>query len=250
VLDLLAPPPSPPRAPSFEPIAVAPHAARYDLLLTTLSPVSHHDPAIQDDSNRTLFNRQRQILPGGAASSLPDQAAIDRLCQAEPLPADVADLFEELSFAEYVAAALVRRFLDLYNSGEGSGLFSGLERYARLETRVRGGAVIAPNLRTWWDRLTDSLQVPIGGGDADRGVLALLAVPGGLGQLVLRVLERDYRSVCMLARAWHQAKKIQSDLYAERAGVEAGAAGLVVLAFSASALVPARPRRACSTSPA
>lgn len=35
---------------------------QFDLLLTALTPISHHDPAITDGSNTLTFNRQKQYV--------------------------------------------------------------------------------------------------------------------------------------------------------------------------------------------
>lgn len=178
--------------------------------------MSHHDPAIQDESNRTLFNRQKQLLARTVTTTLPSQEQVDNITALHLVPAAIADIFAGIAFPEFVATALVRVYIDMYNGfngGEGAGLFSGMERYARLEARLRQAAICSPTLRSWWDRLCDATQVPIHAGDADLTLLRLLAVPAGLQQLVLRVLVADYRSVVAVARAWHQAVKDQSVEY-------------------------------------
>lgn len=205
----------------FAPIRVIPQSLQYEFLLTSISPVSHHDPAVQDDSNRMLFNRQKQLLVGSGSTALPAQHQVDALCYAHPVPADVVDIFSQLSLAEFVGTALTRTFLDFYNranGGEGEGLFSGMERYSRLETRLRMAAVVAPTLRSWWNRLCSSLQVSIHGGGDDALLFGLLSVPSGLQQLVLRALADDYRSIVALARLWHTQNKLANPLYAEKAG--------------------------------
>ncbi len=215
-------------ATSFAALSVVPQTLRYDLLLTLSTPASHHDPAVQDDSNRQLFNRQKQLWRESAASALPTQEQIDALCQANPVPGDVADIARDLSFPEYVACCLVRLFIDQYNSLEGQGLFSGMERYSRLEARARLAAISAPTLRAWWNRLCDTMQVGIHGGELDGALLALLTVPSGLQQMVLRVLTRDYRSVISLARLWHSTAKLQSDNYALKVNQDVAAPSVVL----------------------
>jgi hypothetical protein len=231
-------------AAGFPPLEVEPARARYELLLTALAPLSHHDPAIQDDSNRLLFNRQRQVVGPLPAAALGDgERWAAEVCAAETLPEAVADLAAGLSLPEFVAAALLRRFLDAYNSLEGAGLFSGAERYQRLEARARLAAVAAASLRGWWNRLCDTMQVPVAGGEEDRALLRLLAAPTVLQQHVLRVLERDHHSSLLLARVWHQGVKAESAAYAERAGVAAGSGARVALAFAAGAAAEQPPAR-------
>lgn len=220
---------------AFSPIAVSPNQLSYELLLTANTAISHHDPALQDDSNRTLFNRQKQLLARAAAPTPPTQVEVDRVALTFPVPEDIAAIFADVSFAEFVATAIVKSFLDAYNSGDGTGLFSGMERYSRLEARLRQAAIQAPRLRNFWDRLVSAMQVPIHGGDGDAKLLGLLTVSPGLQQQVLRVLVDDYRSVVSLARLWHTTDKQRSEEYAARAGVEQ-AGKLVGLTFDATAL--------------
>lgn len=226
---------------TFAPVIVRPQAASYELLLTATTPVSHHDPAVQEDSNRTLFNRQKHLLVGPQDQSLPDQATVDRLSAHHPVPVDAADLLADLAFPEFLATALARVFLDVYNGrngGDGDGLFAGMERYTRLETRLRMAAIGAPTLRTWWDRLCATLQVGIHPGDVDALLLELLTVPRGLQQAVLRVLTDDYRSIVALARLWHTSAKMQHEDYALKAGQAVAPSEQVTLAFSVEAVVP------------
>jgi hypothetical protein len=234
----------------FAPLVVAPAAPVYELLLTATSGLSHHDPAEQDGGNRLLFNRQKQLVTGDFAAALPDQAQVDALVERLLVPAAVAELFRDLSLAEFIATALVRIFLDLYNRGEGSGLFSGAERYGRLETRLRMAATGAPALRHWWDRLCHALQVGIHAGEEDGRLLPLLMAPRGLQQLVLRALAEDERALVALGRAWHQAAKAQDPEYAARAGLPAGDPDLVRLTFDAGRIAAGSPVAAILEVPA
>lgn len=225
----------------FAPITVQPNAVVYELLLTALTPVSHHDAAVQDDSNRTLFNRQKQLLAGAPAAVLPDQTQVDALCAAHPVPSDVAPVFADIAFPEFVAAALVRLFLDIYNGrngGEGEGVFTGMDRYGRLEARLRQSAVGAHTLRSWWDRLCTSLVVSVHPQSYDATLLTLLSLPRGIQALVLRVLTDNYRSAVALGRIWHTTAKAQSPGYAERSGGTVASAATVTMAFDAAETAP------------
>lgn len=210
----VVPPAAPLVSAGSDPIVVIPRSVRYDLVLTCTTPLSHHDAGVQDDSNRSMFNRQKQLLHGGVGGRLPTQAEIDAVCAMHVVPADLAPLFEGVSFAEYVGAALVRLFIEMYGSaggGEGTGVFSGVERYSRLEARARQSAIHAPTLRAWWDALCASLDVPIHASKYDRPLLGLLQIPSTVQQLALAALQRDYRAITMLGRAWQQEGKGQWD---------------------------------------
>lgn len=199
-------------------IEVYPHRVDYELLLTAQTAVSHHDPAVQDDSNVQSFNRQKQIVCQPETLAAVNQEVIDRCVAAHPVPIDIADICRDLTFPEFVGVILVRTFLDAYNRGEGTGVFEGMERYSRLEARLRHGAIASATLRRLWDRLCDSLQVPIHGGDGDLPLLDLLTLPAIVQQSVLRALVQDYRSIVAIARLWHTTAKLESEEYAQAAG--------------------------------
>ncbi len=205
-------------ATSVAPVTVIPRAIRYELLLTADTPVSHHDPAVQDDSNRMLFNRQKQLRAGDYPTTLPDRALVGVILADHKVPQSIVDLFIDVTFPEFVATALTRLFIDFYNSNDGTGLFEGMERYARLEARLHQAAICSHTLRGWWDRLCATMQVPIHGGDHDDALLRLLTLPIGLQQFVLRALSDDYRSIVALARLWHTTEKQRSPEYAAKAG--------------------------------
>ncbi len=199
-------------------LSVRPEATTYELLLTARTAVSHHDATVQQDSNRMLFNRQKQFLSDPEPSVLADERQMAALAAAHPVPAEIADVFTDMPFGEFAAVTLTRLFLDLYNSLDGSGLFEGMERYERLETRMRLAAIVAPSLRAYWGRLCDSLQVGIHGGDHDAALFGLLSLPRGTQQEVLRVVSEQYRSVVAVARLWHTTAKRASEDYALAVG--------------------------------
>jgi hypothetical protein len=192
-------------------IIVKPNSITYELLLTATSAISHHDPAVQDKSNRLLFNRQKQRLDLQSSDSEPaSQELLDGICKAHPMQGDMAEMGKQLSFAEFAAVILIRLFLDIYNprnNGEGEGLFSGKERYTMLEARFHQAAICAANLRNFWNRLVNAMQVSAHPAEYDRELMMLFALPKGLQLLVLRVMGEDYRSILAIARMWYQVRK-------------------------------------------
>lgn len=217
-------------------MTIYPTTDHVELTLTALTALSHHDAAEQQDSNRLLFNRQRQLLRSDATSRAPTQAEVDAVAEQHPVPPEVAPLFEDVTFPEFAAVALVRLWLDLYNRGDGNGLFEGAARYERLEPRLRQAAIQSHGLRGVWDRLCATLQVTIHAGEHDATIARTLAIPGAVQQLVRRTLVEQTRSTVQLARYWHDTRKRQSATYAERAGAEVAAAGDVPLRFDATAI--------------
>lgn len=193
---------------------------RFDLLLTFTTQVSHHDPATGDGSNTLTFNRQTQMVRRDVAAYALAQERVTAFCEAHPVPLDIQPIFAEATFPEFAASALVRLLLDLYNSPDGVGVFSGMDRYAKLESRIRSAATRSFSLRGFWARLCHDLRLPIHGGANDVSLLAFYALPRGLQQDMLSLMVREYRSVVTLARAWHSIGKLASDFYANAVGAE------------------------------
>ncbi|GIV82729.1 MAG: hypothetical protein KatS3mg051_2083 [Anaerolineae bacterium] len=156
-----------------------------------------------------------------------------------PVPEDIADLFAEVRLHEFAAAALVKLFIARYGGMEGTGLFEGMERYRRLEERLQQSAVQAGTLLAWWGLLCRSMQVPGTVGEVAPVALRLLTLPSALGQRVLRVMAETPAPVVMLGRLWAEQERLQSEAYAEKAGMEAAAPGRVTLTYRASDLVRA-----------
>lgn len=215
-------------------IEVYPKALQYELLLTAETAISHHDPAVQDDSNRNLFNRKKQLMPALSLGALATPEQMAALAAAHPVPVDVAGVMEGMTFPEFTAITLTRLWLDLYNSQNGEGLFEGMERYSRLEARLRTAAICTGSLRAWWGRLCREMQVGIHGGSHDLALLDLLSVPAGTQQTALRMMTTDYRTVVTIARTWHTVAKLANEGYAEKAGRMAMIQPLVTLVFAPS----------------
>lgn len=205
--------------PPFLPLSAKPRVLDTYLLLTAREALSHHDPAMQDKSNGQLFHRVKHLLPALPEEDVSPEVA-EALCRAHPVPGDIAHLFQGLSVAEFAATCFVRAFIDLYNGwngGEGAGLFSGQERYERLEQRLRQAATTTFSLRRLWDALTHRLQTPLAGGASDRDLLGLFALPAALQRATLRACQAGTQSAVMLGRAWHGEAKAQSGAYADKA---------------------------------
>lgn len=202
-------------------IEVYPSRVDYELLLTALTPILHHDPAVQDDSNVLLFNRQKQLLPYVEELPQPERNVLYWFASQHAFPFDLAMMMKNASFAEFVGVVLVRLFLDIYNRGEGTGIFEGMARYSRLEERLRNAAICSATLHRVWNRLCDTLRVPVHAGKFDEALLNVFALPPAVQQMVLRSLTTDYRSIVSVARRWHTVEKMGDPEYAAKADSEA-----------------------------
>ena len=101
--------------------AVKPKSLHNDLLLTFDTAISHHDPAVQDKSNKLLFNRQKQLLYAPAQDYFVRQESINRFCAAFQFPIEMVDIIEDLDFASFTAVCAIGLFIRLYGRGDGSG---------------------------------------------------------------------------------------------------------------------------------
>ena len=186
------------------------------LLLTAVSPISHHDPAVQDGSNVLTFNRQKQIvsLSGETGSIAPE--TISAFCVAFPVPSTLVEVLSGLTFPEFAATALVRLLIDAYNSSDGTGVFSGMNRYEKLESRLRTAGVRASNLRLLWSIVTRDLVLPIHPGKLDAQLVMFFSLPKPVQAAVVSAITEQYRSIVTIARVWSQQRKAENRDYADK----------------------------------
>lgn len=192
----------------FEAKSVKPVAERYEMIMTFDSAVSHHDPAVQDDSNVLLFNRQKQIAKREGVSGTLTETAVKQFAEKHLVPVGIKEIFEELTFPEFVAVAVVRHFADTYNSADGTGVFEGLNRWQRLEARVKQSAIQSVGLRGFWDVLTRRMSVPVPHGRDDAALLSFILLPKVVGSAALKILALNSNSTTSLARVWHSQSKV------------------------------------------
>ncbi len=202
----------------FEAPGVRPLALRSELLLTFEKSLHQGDPATTDDSNTRLFNRVARLVDLPKAEGKTTQAAVDAFCTMQLVPEPLVEILSDLQFSEFVASAYLRLFADIYNKGEGVGIFEGMARWERLENRVSNAAVRATSLRGFWEHLCDLLKVPVHPGDYDVTLIRFWSLPKPLQAATLRSLGKEARSLSALARAWHDMKKSTSEKYAAKAG--------------------------------
>lgn len=203
-----------------DPVAARPSPLDYWLILTALRPISHHDPAQGGGGNTLLFNRERKLLALPWSETRPDPEMLQSLYDQHPCPPTFAPVLADLGAPSFLAAALLKLFCDLYNRGEGTGVFSGIERYERLSQRVKVAATRTGGLRQFWDVMLTTLECPISPGDSDHDLFRFFALPTGLQLLVLRALVKEHASLVAIARSWHSENKQYSPEYVKKSGAE------------------------------
>ncbi|HEY8136281.1 MAG TPA: hypothetical protein VIF61_00475 [Methylocystis sp.] len=116
-----------------------------------------------------------------------------------------AQLVETLEPPQRAAIQIVKIALDCFNSRDGTGLFSGVARYAVLAGRVEISAVQANNLTRFWAILLRRMSWPVPPKKADQAIVAALSAPDG--RAVLMRLATETASIVSLARMLHDADK-------------------------------------------
>lgn len=188
-------------------ITVSPNNRCWWLRLRLQSPLSHHDPDNTDKSNRNLFRRVAKVIKTDVAGNRVTQEQVDRILNAYPVPQSMADLFAEATLQQFLGTALMYEFISRYNGKDGTGLFSGIERYRRLEERFKQSAVQSHSLMDLWGFACDSLQVPTAGDGNDFRTLTLLNAPAQLAGQVIKTMIESPRPLVMLARLWADAAR-------------------------------------------
>ncbi len=208
---------------------------KYQLVATLKTSMSHHHSE-GDGSNFNLFRRKEQFITVGNLGRMPTQAETDRVCAALPVPADPAWIFDNISLAQFIGAALAKEFITAYGGKDGTGLFSGVERYTKLVPRFRQSAVMSSNLVEFWSLLTGKMLCGITPMRDDRHLLTILKVAPSLASLVLSEIAKHGDVIVMLGRQWTEDTKLQSEDYvaaleSRNLDVQLGDQESVVLSF-------------------
>lgn len=201
------------------------------LLATLTSPLVHNDPAIQTDSNTIQFNRAKIKALRTAAQRVHLEASL--IAGLFPVPNDIASFCEQINIIEFSAIALLKLFMDSYNSHEGSGLFSGKERYARLESRMSIAAEKSKSILDFWNNLLGLMQCDSGPTSHDGKILKTIEIINPASATVLHTMIAQRQSIIAVARQWHSLDKMQNERYAEKAGMaELISYGTVIMNFA------------------
>jgi hypothetical protein len=209
---------------------------RLEMVLTALTPLSHHDPNDADGSNMLTFLRRKQAIAAPCSSRPAGQRDMDAFSAAHPVPFTLVPLCETLDFPQFVAVVLVRQFIAMYGAGDGVGLFSGMERYDLLASRLRSSGTRAHTLRGVWDILSRDLQVPIPPSSADAPLLMLFALPAMTQVEAVGALARECNSVIAIARHWQREELRSNESYALAANLDLLREPPAVLHFTAEAM--------------
>lgn len=179
----------------------------FDLLLTARTPISHHDPSDGTDNNINVFNRALQMIDAGSADFDLKQHHLDKIAVNFPVPKDLEAVILSLSSVEYVAIALVKLAITMYNSKDGTGLFTGQTRYAMLQGRIGSSATRTTTIREFWSVLCKDMLFDIAPMSYDGVLIKFFSLPIGFQRLVIGYLAREYQIATTIARGWNTSLK-------------------------------------------
>ena len=129
----------------------------------------------------------------------------------------VKDLLSTLSQAEQEAVQIVRTALDCFNSKDGSGLFTGVERYAVLTARTGIAAVQSVSLSQFWANLLRRMMWGVPPRKFDGQITECLTCESP--HEVIRILATQTSAIVMLARMVHTEEKPKVE-YVDAADLE------------------------------
>ena len=211
---------------------------RWPVVATLLSPVSHHDPDTKAALTNLLpFRRRAHLVTLDTTLPQPTQAELDTVLAAYPIPTAIAPYFTQLSAPQFLAVAVTFAFINLFRSADGEGIFSGIERYQRLSSRLERCASSNNNLSAFWSALTHSMQVG-GRGETHERLLTLLSLPPSLDLRILSTLSKEAETSIMRARLWQDTLRLQDAGYAEKAKKPVASAAMTTLSYSVGSLPP------------
>lgn len=172
-------------------------------------------------SNTTLFARELTLLrrPQLGFSAEDADQALASVFASMPITKTAAEFLRTLSGGELVATLFAAQFPMVY-SGEGEGLFSGLERYQYLTTRLVDAATSCSTLPTAWGYVSRKLSLTAPGVAAQKPLMALFALPKAIQAAALTAVLKAPELVVMGARLLADSAKAINVQYAEKANVD------------------------------
>ena len=202
------------------PIRIEPETLNVKCCLTLLSPASHHDPNLGGEANQRLYNRQLVRVPyePEAVGTITGDD-MNNVSLAFPVPEECEPIFESEPFARFIGIALIKLFMSRYgrvheDGGDwGTGIFTGVEAYRRLQERIEMAAPRAVNLKEFWSILLKDMQCGAVANSDD--LFKLLAIPTSVHHETLFHLQKHAALVVEMARHWIHQTRLASEAYAK-----------------------------------
>ena len=115
------------------------------------------------------------------------------------------DLLEMLEEDQKKSVLILYQFINCYNSLDGSGLFSGIDRYSYLESRAKIAALQNTTLMAFWGTLREKLNCPIQPKKFDNEISEIWRTKDP--HKVLKILATQTSECITLARMLHDDEK-------------------------------------------
>jgi hypothetical protein len=191
------------------------------LQLTALTPLAHGEAGANSTgpNNTTLFNRQLQRLSKATAGAdeADAKAALANLLTALPIGADTFPLMESLKGSELVAALFVAQVPIMF-PGDGEGLFTGMERYRMLSTRLADGAKCSSTLPELWSYLSRKLMLPMFPTYGFEAMRAFFILPKAIQGQAIQAISKALELIVMAARMMAESIKAENKAAKNSAG--------------------------------
>lgn len=191
------------------------------LVLEALTPVAHAtaDPTAVS-SNTVLFNRclSRVQHQSGAVSRETVGRALQGVLAEYKLTAELQEFLQSITGAELLAILFTSSIPEIFGAGEGTGLFSGAERYRYLASRLGEAAAQSTSLVGAWRYLAAKLLLPLYPEQYYSRFEKLFALPKPIQLKILAAIEGSLELVVMGAREVAAAKKRTNINYAIASG--------------------------------
>lgn len=207
-----------PGSDSFNPVAPL-----IRFVATAATSIAHGEagPDAAGPNNTSLFCRELTRIEKPLAAATTDQVAkaLTGLLSAYQFGEDSVPLLESLTGGELVASLFVAQFPLIY-AGEGEGLFSGLDRYRYLTTRLATGVASTTSLATLWNFVARHLSLPMPGERYFPGLSALFTLPRSMQIAAMQAITKSTELVVMVARTVVKDAKLTNVGYALRTGLD------------------------------
>jgi hypothetical protein len=108
------------------------------------------------------------------------------------------NILDSLDAPQKSAVAIIRTLIQAYNSADGTGMFSGVERYHNLEQRVKIAAIQSRTMFEFMSRIMRSMQWPAPATKWDEQFISHME--SAEETAILTALAQSVQSVIMIAR--------------------------------------------------
>jgi hypothetical protein len=123
----------------------------------------------------------------------------------------IASLYKQLPLPQQRAVNLIKLFIKVYNSKDGTGLFSGMARYQFLEERMKVAAIQSQTLLDFWSNLRQKLACPIASKSTDAELLEVWLLASTEQHETLHALATRAAELILIARSLLEHAKVTSD---------------------------------------